>query len=336
MKHFTWPVSCSGYVWDQIFLSDTTLVGLATFATGEGVRTYRPMTDEPDLFVKFAELGDAAGNQLAFAARYGHLTRDVSVFTERECGTGWEDDRRAAVRSDGGSDGSRYLVPSGPLDGSHFRERLAFPNGMDQSTWFHTQVAANPRGGAALGVGHAHRGDEAGVRRLASDETIHTRHGRERMGAARLTAEGGVDLERAPRVRVRPGDRLPVPCAHRPALGPLAAVRLRPQRGQGVRQLQAVREPLRPVGLDHGIRAGPADPGPTRSTAARSVDRTLPTKSNGGGRKVRSAVGRSSRRRLTAPAVKKKGQARPRPRSEEPGEDERGHPTRPASPAVGL
>ena len=146
MKDFTWPVSCSGYLWETIWLSESTIVGLATLATGEGVRTYSPMNDEPDLFIKFAELEQTDEARLAFAAQYGHLTRDVSVLCSEEYGRQWEDVCRSAVKSVGDSCDSRYMLPSGPLGLRLLLDRLANPNGVNESTWFPTPVLPDPKG----------------------------------------------------------------------------------------------------------------------------------------------------------------------------------------------
>jgi hypothetical protein len=81
---FIWKVSRSGYLWDFVNCTTTrsTVRGLVTLDTGEGVREYRPLEDCPDLFVEFAALTTSPNRlkgALEFAAKYGHLTKAVAV-----------------------------------------------------------------------------------------------------------------------------------------------------------------------------------------------------------------------------------------------------------------
>ena len=98
MEDFTWRVSRSGYLWGKVDLSATVVHGLITPDTGEGVRSYKPLIDHPELFLEFAKLEPQGHLHLAFAAKYGSLTWDLAVMQRADCRRDWGEFRRDAVK----------------------------------------------------------------------------------------------------------------------------------------------------------------------------------------------------------------------------------------------
>ena len=140
MEDFTWRVSRSGYLWGKVDLSATVVYGLITPDTGEGVRVYKPSIDHPELFLKFAQLEHWGNAHLAFAARYGSLTRDLTVMQRANCPRDWGEFRRDAVKYPDPPQGTRATPAKGSRCVPGLADQLALRGGAKGSSKFGTAV----------------------------------------------------------------------------------------------------------------------------------------------------------------------------------------------------
>ena len=104
------------------------------------MRVYKPLIDHPELFLRFAELEPVGNAYLAFAARYGSLTRDLTVMRLADCRRDWGEFRRNAVKYPDPPSSARPRPAKGARRVPNLADQLALRRGPKDGSKFGTAV----------------------------------------------------------------------------------------------------------------------------------------------------------------------------------------------------